>query len=61
GAVQRQGIGRGMIKKLGEILKENGVSGIYLITRRRGIPPSFYSSMGFSENKDVMVMGKSIE
>jgi len=50
-----------MVEKLGKISKEKQVSGIDLITRRSGIPPSFYSSMGFSENRDVMVMGRAIE
>lgn len=60
GTVQRQGIGKGMMRELGKILKANGVSSIYLITHRNGIPSSFYSSLGFSENQDVMVMGKSM-
>jgi ribosomal protein S18 acetylase RimI-like enzyme len=60
-ALQRRGIGKSLMGKLEEILTENGVSRIYLITQRDSVPSGFYSSLGFSENQNVMVMGKQVE
>lgn len=47
--------------KLEEILKKYGVTKTYLITQRDSVPQKFYSSIGFSENTSVLVMGKLVE
>jgi aminoglycoside 6'-N-acetyltransferase I len=60
-ALQRRGIGKSLIGKLEEILAENGVPRIYLITQRDSVPSDFYSALGFSENKNIMVMGKQVD
>lgn len=60
-AQQRRWIGKSLIGKLEETLTENRVSRIYLITQRDSVPSSFYSSLGFSENQNIMVMGKQVE
>jgi N-acetylglutamate synthase-like GNAT family acetyltransferase len=60
-ALQRKGIGKSLIGKLEEILKENGVSRIYLFTQRDSVPSDFYSALGFTENQNIMVMGKQVE
>ena len=59
--LQRKGVGKGLMKKLGKILEEDGVSKIYLITQRNSIPSSFYASLGFSEVKKMMLMGKLVK
>ncbi len=59
--LQRKGIGKGLMGKLEKVLGENGVSKIHLITQRDSIPSNFYASLGFSENKNMMLMGRSVK
>ena len=59
-SMQRQGIGKTMMAKLETMLKEKKVSRIYLITQRESVPSTFYSSLSFMENPNIMVMGRSI-
>lgn len=59
--IQRNGIGRSLMGELEKILKKHGVAKTYLITQRDSIPSKFYSSLGFSVNTSVLVMGKSVE
>lgn len=61
GKDQRKGVGSTLIGSLTMILKSQGVSRIYLITQRDSIPSSFYSSLGYTENSSIMVMGMSVE
>lgn len=61
GKNQRKGVGSALIGNLTMSLKSQGVSRIYLITQRGSIPSSFYSSLGYTENSSIMVMGKSVE
>ncbi len=61
GKIQRKGVGSTLIENLTIRLKVRGISRIYLITQRDSIPSSFYSSLGYSENTRIMVMGKSVE
>lgn len=58
--LQRQGVGKSLIGKLKEMLREKGVSKIYLITQRDSGPSNFYTALGFSEDQSVIVMGKNI-
>jgi ribosomal protein S18 acetylase RimI-like enzyme len=57
---QRKGIGKNLMQKLEEILREKGISRIYLLTQREGIPSRFYSSLGFIESQTIIVMGKAV-
>lgn len=59
--LQRQGIGKLLMAKLNQKLSEIKVERIYLITQRSSIPSEFYSSIGFSSNESVVVMGKPIK
>ncbi len=59
--LQRHGVGKNLMGKLEDVLRENGVSKIHLITQRDGIPSSFYASLGFSENENMIIMGKSVK
>jgi len=61
GEDQRKGVGSSLIRYLNMILKSRKVSKIYLITQRNSIPSSFYTSLGYSENYRIMVMGRSVE
>lgn len=57
---QKSGIGSQMLNQLVEMLKEEGVQDILLITDR-GIPAEeFYKKNGFEEIERVVVMAKSI-
>ena len=58
---QRKGIGRALIAELESVLIKRGVSKIYLITQRDSIPSLFYSGLGFSENKNMMVLSKDVD
>lgn len=60
-SAQRKGIGKILIKNLEKSLQKRGVSRMYLITQRESIPSKFYSSLGFTENHKLLLMGKSLE
>jgi len=60
-AVQRKGVGENLVRELEEILRKNGVEKICLITQRDGAPSSFYTSLGFSEIQNMMMMGKPVK
>ncbi len=59
--LQRQGIEKLLMARLNQRLSEIKVERIYLITQRSSIASEFYSSIGFSSNERVVVMGQSIE
>ncbi len=60
-AFHRKGIGKALIAELEASLMEKGVSKIYLVTQRASIPSYFYSSLAFSEERDLIIMVKSLE
>ncbi len=47
--------------ELESVLIKRRVSKIYLITQRDNILSLFYSGLGFSENKSVMVLSKDVD
>lgn len=60
-ALQKTGIGKGLIQKLEEELRKNEIRGIYLITTRQGAVEKFYNSSGFTENSHLLVMQKPMK
>ncbi|MCF6281397.1 MAG: GNAT family N-acetyltransferase [Candidatus Polarisedimenticolaceae bacterium] len=58
---QRKGVGKILIEILEKQLQELGITKLYLITQREGIPANFYSALGFSEHNALSVIGKTIE
>lgn len=59
-AIQKKGIGKGLIKVLEEALRKQGIKGIYLVTTRQGATEKFYNSSGFTENSHLLVMQKPL-
>ena len=55
---QRKGIGKRLMGRLEDILKETGATRIFLMTQRDSVPSRFYAALGFYENPDLLVMGK---
>jgi len=56
----RQGIGKNLMNSLEAMMNDHGVSRIYLITQRDSVPSEFYSRLGYTENTNIMVMGKAV-
>jgi ribosomal protein S18 acetylase RimI-like enzyme len=60
-SLQRSGLGKKLIAVLENELDGRGISRIYLITQRETIPEWFYSSLGFTMNESLVIMGKTVE
>lgn len=60
-AVQKKGIGKGLIKTLEDTIRKQGIRGIYLVTTRQGATEKFYNSSGFTENSHLLVMQKPLK
>ena len=56
-AYQRRGIAKELLERCLADLKEQGISGVHLITAHDGILPSFYEKYGFKQEKSVILMG----
>lgn len=60
-ALQKKGIGKGLIRTMEAELRRIGIGGVYLITTRQGAVEKFYKSSGFSENTHLLVMQKPLK
>lgn len=58
--LQGRGIGRRMLDHFFPVLRENGVTFVYLFTLRGGSTCRFYENNGFVEIKDMMMMSRSL-
>ena len=56
-AYQRRGIGAALLERCLADLKQQGIVGVHLITAGAGILPRFYKEYGFTEEKEVILMG----
>ncbi len=59
--LQKKGVGKKLMGRLEEVLVKKEVSKIHLITQRDSVPASFYSSLGFSEIQDLVIMERKVE
>ena len=59
-AYQRRGIAAKLLEQCIADIKEQGMVGVHLITAGEGILPEFYERYGFSEEKEVILMGREL-
>ncbi|MBO6220303.1 MAG: GNAT family N-acetyltransferase [Bacteroidales bacterium] len=57
---QRTGIATSLMERCLEDLKRQGIVAVHLITAAEGVLPGFYGHFGFTEEKQVMLMGKEL-
>ena len=54
---QKNGIGKQLLEQIKNDVKEQGMTGIHLITSRDGMLPEFYQKHGFKKETEVILMG----
>ncbi len=57
---QRRGIAKILLERCLVDLKEQGIADVLLITAGEGILPAFYEKFGFKKDKEVVLMGRTL-
>ncbi|MCR5060230.1 MAG: GNAT family N-acetyltransferase [Saccharofermentans sp.] len=58
---QKRGIATTLLKQCLSDLKEQGISGVHLITAGEGVLPEFYGKHGFKKENEVILMGLDMD